>query len=263
MTPEDFFRKGWCRFDFDSLLARWVENVLPRAREVVRAEDNALWLRCGGTWFAGVNVLPNDGSARLGDSGALRGKAVNFVHQTLGLKGFEWDRGQLSVCYPQYPRPMASESAGAFRYRRMRDAAHVDGLLPEGLERRRHLREHHGFILGIPMVDFSPDASPFVVWEGSHEIMRGAFAERLGNLPPDRWGDEDITDAYHQARRKVFGICRRSEIVARPGESFVVHRLALHGVAPWAETAVAGDDGRMICYFRPEVGSRSDWLYAP
>ena len=262
MNPENFFIKGWCRFGLDPSLARWVEHVLPVAREAVWSEDNASWLRCGGTWFAGVNVLPNDETGRVGDSGALRGKAVDFIGRSLGLSEFEWDRGQVSVCYPYYPQPMPSETAGAFRYRRLRDAAHVDGLLPEGPHRRRHLREYHGFILGIPMVDFGPDASPFVVWEGSHELMRAAFAERFGNRPPDRWGDEDITAVYHKARREAFANCRRIAIAATPGESFVVHRLALHGVAPWAESAVAGDDGRMICYFRPEVGGRSNWLYA-
>ncbi len=74
---------------------------------------------------------------------------------------------------------MAGESPAKTRYRRERDAAHVDGLLPEGEERRRHLREHHGFILGLPMVEFDREASPFVVWEGSHEIMRDIFAARF------------------------------------------------------------------------------------
>ena len=113
--------------------------------------------------------MPNDIHGAVGDSGPLQGKAVDFIRDELGLDGFEWDIGQISICYPGYPQPMTGESEAAFRFRRDRDAAHVDGLLPEGPQRRRHLREHHGFILGIPLVAFSEDASPFVVWEGSHK----------------------------------------------------------------------------------------------
>jgi len=255
--------KGWCRFGYDPALAEWVRLALPAARKAVGARENASWLRCGGTWFVGVNALPNDPSGAVGGSGPLRGDAVCFIRQALGISAFRWDRAQISACYPRYPQPMESEPAAAFRYRRERDAAHVDGLLPEGIDRRRHLREYHAFILGIPMVEFSADASPFVVWEGSHELIRRALSERFSERPPDRWGDEDLTEAYHQMRRRVFASCRRVEIPATPGEAFIAHRLVLHGVAPWAESATAGDDGRMICYFRPIIGGPLEWLTAP
>ena len=155
---------------------------------------------------------------------------------------------------------MAGESAAAFRYRREKAAAHVDGIVPEGPGRCRHLRHHHAFILGLPMVEASPDASPFTVWEGSHEVVRDALRDRLGGVPTEQWGDEDITDAYQAARRRIFAACRPVEISARPGEAYLVHRLALHGIAPWGKQAVAGRDGRMICYFRPEFGSAANWL---
>jgi len=218
VNSESFYKKGWCQFEYDPALAEWVGRALPSAREAVRAKKNSRWLRCGGTWFAGVNVLPNDASGAVGDSGPVRGIAISFSRQSVAPSGFEWDCGQVSVCYPRYPQPMESESAAAFQYRRDRDAAHVDGLLPEGVDRRRHLREYHGFILGIPMVDFSADASPFVVWEGSHEIIRAAVHERFDDLPPNRWGDEDITEVYHQMRRTVFETCKRVEIAARPAK---------------------------------------------
>ena len=258
-----FLQRGWHRFDSDPALVEWVGGALPAARDAVRAKENAQWLRCGGTWFAGVNVLQNDASGAVEASGSLRGAAIRFARQSVGPTGFEWDYGQISVCYPRYPQPMEPEPAAAFRYRRDRDAAHVDGLLPEGAERRRHLREYHAFILGIPMVEFSADASPFVVWEGSHEIIREAVNERFDGLPPDRWGDEDVTEAYHQMRRTVFETCKRVEITARPGEAFIAHRLIVHGVAPWADSAIAGKDGRMICYFRPIIGGPVEWLRAP
>jgi len=38
---------------------------------------------------------------------------------------------------------------------------------------------------------------------------------------------------------------------AAPGQAYLLHRLALHGVAPWADGAEASADGRMVAYFRP------------
>jgi len=263
MDRDAYLEKGWLRFACDPELLAWVNGALPAARKSVVAEQNARWLHCGGTWFVGVNALPNDVTGAVDDSGPLRGAAVDFCRDAAGVSRFEWDRAQVSVCYPRYPQPMEGESAAAFRYRRERDAAHLDGLLPEGGDRRRHLREHHAFILGIPMLEFSPDASPFVIWEGSHEIIRAAISERLGAVPPERWGDEDVTQAYHRIRRTIFETCKRVEIFAKPGEAFVAHRLSLHGVAPWGDAATAGKDGRMICYFRPLLANPVEWLNAP
>jgi hypothetical protein len=263
MNKTQFFDKGWCRFKYDKRLMQWIDLALPRARETVTAQHNAKWLRCGGTWFAGVNVLLNAVDGSVNGSGAIRGEAIDFIRQSLGLEGFHWDQAQVSVCYPGYPQPMATESEAAFFYRRDRDAAHVDGFLPEGPDRRRHLREHHGFILGIPMVDFSSGASPFVVWEGSQEIIRETFSTVFDGVASDQWGEIDITGEYHAVRRKIFDCCKRVEIYASPGEAYLIHRLALHGIAPWQSGAGATADGRMICYFRPEVGGPEDWLFNP
>ncbi|MBE0554438.1 MAG: hypothetical protein IH625_12180, partial [Rhodobacteraceae bacterium] len=43
----------------------------------------------------------------------------------------------------------------------------------------------------------------------------------------------------------------------------LMHRLCLHGVAPWADGAIAAPEGRVIAYFRPELASVADWLTAP
>ena len=260
---QHFFNRGWCLFESDSRLLDWVRGALAPARAAREDPAQANWLRYQGTWFAGVNALDNDVTAAVGASGALRGAAVDFIAAELGLDGFDWDRAQISICYPGYPQPMPGESPARMRYRRERDAAHVDGLLREGPAQRRHLREHHAFILGIPMVEFDAQASPFVLWEGSHEIMRKSFAERLAGIAAENWGDEDITDAYHAARERAFAECRRVEIHARPGEAFLAHRLSLHGMAPWAENAQAGPDGRMICYFRPPALGADEWLRSP
>ena len=258
-----FYERGWCRFDYDAVVAAWAKRVLHASRASVKSDDNSCWLRCGGTWFVGVNALPNNTEGAIGDSGPLRGSVVEFIRDELKLTDFHWDRAQVSVCYPGYPKPMAMESASAFRFRRQRDAAHVDGLLPQGPLRRRHLREYHGFILGLPLLEYDARASPFVVWEGSHELIRSALLERFEGLPPEQWCNEDITDVYHQARRRVFQTCQRVEISARPGEAYVAHRLIVHGVAPWPDTVRAGADGRMICYFRPDLGDPQQWLVGP
>ena len=62
---------------------------------------------------------------------------------------------------------------------------------------------------------------------------------------------------------RIFDTCKRVEVTARPGEAYLVHRLALHGTAPWRDSAESGTDGRMIVYFRPETGGLGDWLSAP
>ena len=258
-----FFEKGWRRFPYDPVMADWTAKTLPAARATVTAPENAEWHRCGGTWFAGVNALPNDASGAVSDGPPVGGAALEFIRNELALDGFDWDRAQVSVCYPGYPKPMPSESEAALRYRRERDAAHLDGFLREGPKRRRFLREHHGFILGIPMVEAGEGASPLVVWEGSHEVVRATFQEVFADLPPDEWAGLDVTETYHALRRRIFATCKRVAICAKPGEVYLVHRLALHGIAPWEPAAHAGPDGRMIAYFRPQVGGPEDWLGAP
>jgi hypothetical protein len=257
---EQYRTRGWCRFAADPVLAHWVAATLPAARATVAAPEHAKWLRCGGTWFAGVNVLGNGTAGAVAGGPLLAGTVIDFIRDALGLSGFAWDPGQVSVCYPGYPQPMPSETEAAFRYRRDKDAAHIDGLIAVGPERRRHFQEPHAFILGIPMVKASVGASPVTVYEGSHALVRDAFAERFDGLPEARWPAEDVTAAYHAVRRRVFETCPRIEVHARPGEAYLIHRLALHGVARWQDGATAGPDGRMIVYFRPLLPDTAAWL---
>ncbi|WP_299303161.1 hypothetical protein [uncultured Litoreibacter sp.] len=260
MTPEAALAtKGWCRFDHDPLLSQWVHAVHPIAAALTRDPRNIEdWLRCGGTWFAGVNVLPNDARGGVGDGPQLCGRAVDVVTAQHGAQN--WDRAQVSVIYPRYPLPMEGESAAAFAFRRDRDAAHVDGLLPIGPDRRRHLHEPHGFVLGIPLTETSKGASSMVVWEGRHKIMQAAFCKVLADVAPREWGQVDLTDIYQAARRQCFADCPRVVIHAQPGEAYLIHRLALHGVAQWVDGADAPPEGRMIAYFRPELSDISRWL---
>ncbi|MDA7963327.1 hypothetical protein [Ruegeria sp.] len=257
-----FFDKGWVRFPHDPALAEWVAQALPAARASVTDPAHAQWHDCEGTWFIGVDALDNDAQGRVAGSDPLPGEAIGFATAQYGW--VDLHKGQVSVIYPGYPRPRRGESEAAERYRRNRDAAHVDGLRPSGTDRRRHVDEPHAWILGIPLTEASAGAAPMVLWEGSHKIMGAAFRKALADVPPQDQGQTDVTDIYQAARREVFDTCPRIELPARPGEAYLLHRHCLHGVAPWADGASAGPDGRMIAYFRPECpGGVAEWIESP
>lgn len=257
-----FETNGWLLFEADPHLSDWVAHALPAARAAVQDPDLAHWLECEGTWFVGVDALPNDEHGRVAGSSPLAGTAVDFIRQHMGPLP-PMHRAQVSVVYPGYPQPRRGESDSAARYRLRRDAAHVDGLRATGPERRRNLLEPHAFILGLPLSSADPDAAPLVVWEGSHRIMRDTFAAAFAARPPATWPGIDVTELYAAARKRVFDTCRRIPLAARPGQALLLHRMVLHGVAPWAEGAKADPDGRMIAYFRPEMpGGHQSWLTA-
>lgn len=242
---------GWHRFRHPDIAA-WAEAAYPVAKQVLATSPEP-W-RCGGTWFVGVDALPNT------PDGALNGAA--FPWQAVGLAPEPLHPAQLSVIRPGYPQPSETESPAAFAFRRDRDAAHVDGLIADA-DKRRRVVEPHGWILGIALSRCDAGAAPLVAWEGSHEVMRAALHATLAPHSPERWGEVDITDAYVAARKEIFTRCRRVELPSQPGEAILMHRLTLHGVAPWADGATAPPEGRMISYFRPLVPHVSDWLLQP
>ncbi len=242
---------GWQRIGPDPRIAAWAEAAREAARQTLATTPED-W-RSGGTWFVGVDVLPN------APDGGINGAA--FPWDALPLVPGSLHRAQLSVIRPGYPQPSPEETPAAFAYRRDRDAAHLDGLLAIGPYRRRMVREPHAWILGLPLNETT--ASPLAVWEGSHALIRAALLKALEPHPPETWADIDITNAYRSARREVFATCRRIEIPAMPGEATLLHRLTLHGVAPWKPDDSAPPEGRMIAYFRPQLASVKTWLTAP
>ncbi|MFW8636827.1 hypothetical protein [Cribrihabitans pelagius] len=252
---EDYQNKGWVRFPWDAQIAAWARAALPQGISALHNPANAEWLQCEGTWFIGVDALPNDAAGRLPDGPALAGAPIDFITRRIGRLP-DLHRAQVSSVFPGYPRPRPGEGEGAFRYRLKRDAAHVDGVKMFGAQRRRRVEEPHAWVLGLPLNESSPDAAPLVIWEGSHRIMRRAFLAAFEGVPPQDWAEVDVTDAYTAARAEVFATCPRIEVAAKPGQSCLMHRLCLHGVAPWGEAAEAPKEGRMIAYFRPEI---ADW----
>lgn len=254
--------RGWAVFQQEAGVKAWVDAALPAA--LAASRDTAMrahWLRHGGTWFAGVDALANDEAGRVGEGPPLTGVALDTAQALCGPLALH--RAQLSVTYPGYPGRDAQESDAAHRYRLMRDAAHLDGLLPEGPDKRRHLREPHGYILGVALTGAGQGAAPLVVYEGSHHLMRAAFRAAFAGHAPATWGDLDVTEAYQAARRRCFAACARREIVLEAGQSVLVHRMALHGIAAWTEGATAGPDGRIMAYFRPVLPDIADWLSLP
>ena len=239
---------GWRRLGPDPALAAWARAAFPLAVQAI-ADSPEPW-RCGGTWFVGVDALPNTADGAVG--------GVAFPWSVLPLDRVRLHRAQLSVMRAGYPQPSSDETPAAFGFRKSRDAAHLDGLLPIGPDRRRMIREPHAWILGLPLTDSR--AAPLVVWEGSHQIMAKALFARLQPHPPETWAEIDITDAYQAARAQVFATCNRVALPAGIGEATLLHRLTIHGVAPWQ-----GDDhgDRIIAYFRPHLPSVTEWITAP
>ena len=237
---------GYTVFDYDQGVADWARAAHAEGLKVLAQGGER---RHGGTWFVGVDALPNasDGSVA---GVPLTGPWLDYV-----TPPDHWHRAQLSVIFPRYPQRDPQESVAASKFRRNRDAAHVDGLLPEGPDKRRHLREPHGFIAGFPLND--EFASPLVVWQGSHRIIRAAFAHAFAGIAPKDWGDQDVTEVYQTARRRVFDECPRIAVSAKPGQVILLDRHLVHGVAPWAVDAVG--EMRMIAYFRPQTTYEA-WL---
>jgi hypothetical protein len=238
------------RFGPDPAILTWAQAA---RMEAVKALSNSPEpLRSGGTWAVGLDLLPNDAD------GTVAGIAL--PRALFDLPDLPLHRAQVSAVYPGYPQPSPEETPAAFAFRRSRDAAHLDGLLPTGPARQRMMKEPHAYVLGLALTDSS--ASPLVAWPGSAALLRAALARALAPHPPETWGEVDLTEAYQTARAEVFRTCPRVELPLRPGEALLLHRHILHGVAPWEEGATAPPEGRITAWFRPVLASVADWLTA-
>lgn len=251
--------RGWQVFDAEPDVTRWLDVVGPEALRIGEGARRNGDLRHGGTWFVGVDALPNGADGAVAGGPPLAGCALSTARGVTG--DLPLHRAQVSVTFPGYPRRDPDESDASHRFRLRRDAAHLDGLLPIGPDRRRHLREPHAFILGIAATPAPPDAAPLVVWEKSHHLIREAFAAAYEGVPPEAWRDVDVTDVYTNVRRAVFERCPRRAVSLGRGQSVLLHRLAIHGVAPWG--AGTAQSARAILYFRPRLSDPAQWLGLP
>ena len=109
--------RGWELFPAEAEVEAWARAALPVARErMADPEERGKWLRCAGTWFVGVDALPNDAAGRVGGSEPLGGRAIAAVRALYG--DLPLHRGQVSAVHPGYPKPREGEGEAAFRYRR-------------------------------------------------------------------------------------------------------------------------------------------------
>jgi len=90
--------------------------------------------------------------------------------------------------------------------------------------------------------------------------MYDCLSKQLIELDTVLWKSEDITGIYNEARREIFLKCKPQIVTVSFGGSYLIHRLALHGVMPWAENGKSGYGGRMIAYFRPQFNQVKFWL---
>lgn len=243
---EALHRDGFAVLPYDAAVARWAAAADAACDRMLASRPP---LRHGGTWCVGVDALKN------APDGSVDGVPLAGAWRDLVPLPDHWHRAQLSVVFPGYPAQDAGDSDAAHAYRVTRCAAHVDGLHGEGTPLRRHLREPHAFILGLPL--HTSAASPLVVWSGSHALMRATFAKCYDGIPPQHWGDVDVAAAYQEARRVVFATCPQVAVTAGPGQVVILDRHLLHGVAPW-DPAIT-DPCRKVAYFRP-LGPVADWL---
>lgn len=226
---------------------KWASVAHEHARAILEAAPQSAF-ECEGTWFVGVDALPNDEAGAIGDI-PFPSEIHEVITQRYGAVG-DLHPAQLSTVYHGYPKPRQGESETAFAYRRDRDGAHVDGLLPVGPERRRFVIEPHRYILGIPLTPVSPNHSPMIFYEGSSRLMRAAFHSVLGEcVDAQTVAKIDVTDIYQATRREVFASCPRKVITADVGSAYVMDPHALHGIAPWTSSEYGP---RIVAYFRPQ-----------
>lgn len=257
MNAADFEREGAIVFPPEESISNWLETAAPVVEKILSnlASDDP-WLRHGKTWYAGVNVLPNDKAGRVANGIELDGAGIRWLSKHFQFSGF--DRGQVSVIYPGYPKQDAKESDAAHRFRIRRMAAHVDGLIPSGPQKRRFIEEPHAFVLGIPMGDYDEAASPMVYWPGSHHLFREKITTFLQAFPVTQWAKIDVTNAYADIRRHIMDQFDPVPLCVPKGGCYVLDRHLLHGVAPWADSTT---QARKIVYFRPDVtGGISEWI---
>lgn len=246
-----FEAEGYGTFDVSPEGRAWADAACAAAKRAVSDPTvRDANLRHGETWFVGVDILANDGAGRV--------EGVPWPRQWIDATPSvgPLHRAQVSIIYPGYPKQDPGQSDANHRYRLERGAAHVDGLLPVGPERRRFAAEFHAYILGIHLNACA--SSPTLIWPGSHHVIRRALVDTIGNQAPEQ---VDLTEAYHVARREVFDTIRPMALTGPPGAAFLLHRFMLHGTAAWEGPEQT--EGRMTAFFRPEFQSAKDWISVP
>ena len=75
----DYYDKGWEQFPFDINLYNWAIKGRQISTEKIHLlKEYKKELRCGGTWFPGVNFLTNDLYGNIGNI-PLPNNLLNFI----------------------------------------------------------------------------------------------------------------------------------------------------------------------------------------
>ena len=259
-----FHARGWVRLGWDRPDGGLGGKAASGPTMALTQASEGAEFRCDGAWFPGDQYRwPTAQTAARRSLGVppLGGAPLRFLAEALGFAGLAFDRAQLSVCFPGYPRQGARGDRGRLRL----SLASATPPMSTGCGARCRARADGG--------SRRPTASssacrwwrpirPRARSRSGRARTRSCAApsrEAFAGAPPERWREIDVTEAYQEARQRCFETCARVPLPARRGESTIVHRLALHGVAPW--TAPANAPPRAIAYFRPDPfpGAAPDW----
>ncbi len=259
----NYQRDGWYQFSADDQILGWLESIQTVVGQAIAAPQNQHWWRYQGTWFVGVNVLPNDGRGRVNAGPTLTGAAANFLAKYLKADLGAFDKAQLSIVRAGYPQADKHETKAALAYRRDRDAAHIDGLLKDAVAAGRYAREYHHYLWAIALHDGSLCTSPLVVWRGSHRLIQDSFRRFFADKDIESISQYDVSECYAATRKQVFEQCERVALPLQRGQSVVAHRFLLHGTAPWSRSqrGIKQTDARGLCFFRPELKDLHRWLH--
>ena len=244
MDTRSFFERGWVRFPFDPEIATWVGAArAPAVQTLDDPELRRLWLRCGGTWFAGVNALPNTADGALPEHAVppLGGRAIEFIARHLGLVRIRMGQGAGLDLFSRLSATLRRGKRGriwfsiAPRRCACRRVAPVRSGPPKNTQRN-------------PWVHPWPSADRCTRQRCADGGLRRLATKSCAGRFQNAWrvsrrgtGRRKMwTEAYVSARRQCFERCPRVTIPARLGEVYLVHRLCLHGVAPWPVGAADG-----------------------
>ena len=265
-------KNGWSFLNTDHIHYEWIAE----AKEQLETKfHQKLYdyndLRCGSTWFVGANFLDNSSNGNIGTKSMSKFFFSN-ISKKFGPNIKYWDKAQVSICWPGYPKKDAKETKKSYDFRIKRFASHIDGVIPFGSKKRRFAKEFHAFILGFPLHNNCLDCAPLVLWEGSHKIFRKFFKEIYEGISSNKISNIDITEFYNECRKKVFKNCEVKKITPQFKQPYLLDRHVLHGIDEWREKKNVKcspknhrllnslSDGRIIVYFRPVFFNPHDWI---
>ena len=265
-------KNGWSFLNTDHIHYEWIAE----AKEQLETKfHQKLYdyndLRCGSTWFVGANFLDNSSNGNIGTKSMSKFFFSN-ISKKFGPNIKYWDKAQVSICWPGYPKKDAKETKKSYDFRIKRFASHIDGVIPFGSKKRRFAKELHAFILGFPLHNNCLDCAPLVLWEGSHKIFRNFFKEIYEGISFNKISNIDITELYNECRKKVFKNCEVKKITPQFKQPYLLDRHVLHGIDEWREKKNVKcspknhrllnslSDGRIIVYFRPVFFNPHDWI---